>query len=157
MTTSPPGWNNHLIVIRIRVLTISKHIRKHRKSFQEAKLCVVLFPRPHPGLLHFKLDNFKQRGMLAFKCAQYEVCTCWGSIIQEQFSWEGKPGFEGEVWGVSEDGFALGEGGEAAVDVGWQMSCSLLFLFFLGSSLTPRTRRACRRLSGYGSRINVNH
>ena len=68
-----------------------------------------------------------------------------------------KPGFEGKVWGVSEDEFALGEGREAAVEVGWQVSCSLLFLVFLGSSLTPRTRRACRRLSGCGSRTNVNH
>ena len=71
--------------------------------------------------------------------------------------WEGNLGFDGEVWGVSEDESALGEGGEAAVDIAWQVSCSLLFLFFLGSSLTPRTRRACRRVSACGSRTNINH
>ena len=69
--------------------------------------------------------------MLAFKCAQYEVCTCWSSIVQAQFGGEWKPSFEGEVWGDSEDEFALGEGGEATIDVGWQVSCSLLFFSFL--------------------------
>ena len=79
--------------------------------------------------------------MLAFKCARYAVCICWSSIIQEQFGGEGKPGFEGEVWGDSEDELALGEGGAAAVGVGWQVRCSIfLFLSWIFACATHKTR-----------------